>query len=630
MKNKKSPAYNISLDSALKQGGFYGSDGSWNSLVKLDGRILRGRVETLVIKKEQQQLFMHIKPFNKKKYRIPGGSFERDVPNYIQAQNEVNEEAKIKVKNIINTGIHYTKLYSNNTIDEEIKWEGSYTEIYLAEYDGIYTGHVDKKDEDTDMYTYGRFYNIRDIYSILTDEHKSVIDSIFTIIEKSSISENVIILQESTTPVHYYPYYTPAEMNKLGVFNESKNRYSDIRDEAIEWYHEYTDTLHNDDSENWLKELQYRYAQYQNESSLDNKQLVLNLGWNPEIPVTLENVLKASANTKKRIEVKKEFTIPLNENIIFDKRDQVFNLDKFENGESNIIFIIGLPGAGKTTLSETISEQYNAEIFHLDYFQSYHNLSIGKYKNSNDVSWNILKKYMKQNPKVEADSINFCNIDLYSFKEYFAPFFKWLIKELESDKGHKYIIEGIHPILFIKYKYIKKYPIYCVNTAAIKAMLRHWYRDEWSLRDIIHHGYGDILRYVEYDKEYTHYKDGIREDAVDEAMIYDPIGGGYIKSPFTEQDFTYTAKMLQSKLDLFHKENKYLCIKNRDIESDDGGWVFAEYDVSDKASSLNVMNFISVENMYIDTTQFPGKIEVPEAIKSFGTLKVIDVDGYLD
>lgn len=88
--------------------------------------------------------------------------------------------------------------------------------------------------------------------------------------------------------------------------------------------------------------------------------------------------------------------------------------------------------------------------------------------------------------------------------------------------------------------------------------------------------------------------------------------------------------MLQSKLDLFHKENKYLCIKNRDIESDDGGWVFAEYDVSDKASSLSVMNFISVENMYIDTTQFPGQIEVPEAIKSFGTLKVIDVDGYLD
>ena len=108
MNHKGVTGYNITLDQALKQGGFYGPTGIWNSLVKIDGLVLRARVETLVIKKDLQQIYMHITNFAKKKYRIPGGSCEKDIPNYIQAANECNEEARIAVKNAINTGIHYT------------------------------------------------------------------------------------------------------------------------------------------------------------------------------------------------------------------------------------------------------------------------------------------------------------------------------------------------------------------------------------------------------------------------------------------------------------------------------------------------------------------------------------------
>ncbi|MCI9005778.1 MAG: hypothetical protein HFH39_11215 [Lachnospiraceae bacterium] len=34
---------------------------------------------------------------------------------------------------------------------------------------------------------------------------------------------------------------------------------------------------------------------------MDNKQLILDLGWNPEVHPTLENVLRASEETKKRL-----------------------------------------------------------------------------------------------------------------------------------------------------------------------------------------------------------------------------------------------------------------------------------------------------------------------------------------
>lgn len=313
VRRKSASGYNISLDAALKQGGFYSSTGIWNSLIRLDGKILRGRVETLVFKKDLQQVFMHVTNFNKKRYRVPGGSFEKDTPNYIQAQNEVNEEARIKVKNLVNSGQHYTRIYDKqrkfDDVEDRLKWAGTYTEVYVAEYDGPYDGNIDEEDKDEDMYKYGKFYNIYEIYSILSDTHKIIIDSIFPVINKGAISESMMVLQESDNQIHYYPYYTPREMSKLGIFNESKNRYSDIEDEAIEWYLEYTDTLHNPDSENWLKELQYRYDNYIRESTLENKQLILDIGWNPEVPVTMGNILKASDKTKERINIPVENTI---------------------------------------------------------------------------------------------------------------------------------------------------------------------------------------------------------------------------------------------------------------------------------------------------------------------------------
>lgn len=529
MNHKGVTGYNITLDQALKQGGFYGPTGIWNSLVKIDGLVLRARVETLVIKKDLQQIYMHITNFAKKKYRIPGGSCEKDIPNYIQAANECNEEARIAVKNAINTGIHYIKKYKNpdkwDGIRKELMWTGTYTEVYVGEYDGPFTGKVDDEDKDDDMYNNGRFYNISEVYDILTEKHKQVIDDIFPVIKRSEIKEgtDMIYGDDNNKTVHYYPYYTPREMYKLGVHNESKNKYSDIQDDAIEWYHEYTDTLYNPDSENWLKELQERYDEYILNPTRETQQLVLNLGWNLFVVPTLENILIASKRTEEKLKLEQKETeeIVIKEEMIFSKKDIVVNIDDFDSGKSNILFITGLSGSGKTTMSSELCEQYGATKLSLDFFQNYHSIQ-------NDPKFSIIKstrkdipvmvwidKYMKLNPDVKKQSHMFSNIDMVSFKDYFTPFFKWLIKELKKDNG-KYIVEGLHVMLYIPYKDIKKYPLICINTSAIKSIVRHWMRDEWTIKDIVQNGYDDILLFKRWNDTYTDFK-----KSIDESILFE-------------------------------------------------------------------------------------------------------------
>ena len=39
-------------------------------------------------------------------------------------------------------------LFQVKVAESEVEWNATYTEIYVAEYDSIYRGHIDKEDED--------------------------------------------------------------------------------------------------------------------------------------------------------------------------------------------------------------------------------------------------------------------------------------------------------------------------------------------------------------------------------------------------------------------------------------------------------------------------------------------------
>ena len=52
--------------------------------------------------------------------------------------------------------------------------------------------------------------------------------------------------------------------------------------------------------------------------------------------------------------------------LLKNKIKHMFNLEKFENGNCNVLFITGFSGSGKTTLGEELSCKYNCSLVELD------------------------------------------------------------------------------------------------------------------------------------------------------------------------------------------------------------------------------------------------------------------------
>lgn len=169
----------ITLEKALEDGGYYDQYGTWNSILKLDSdpdSIYRGRVEALILRDNSVYLAK-----NANGYRLPGGSFEKDIPNEIQVQNECKEEARIIIKNVLDTQLSYTENFSKPpkwAIEQKLPvlWTGKYTKVYVAEYGKMYRGFIDYRDRDDNMYVNGRFYDLDEVYDILSPIHKQAID----------------------------------------------------------------------------------------------------------------------------------------------------------------------------------------------------------------------------------------------------------------------------------------------------------------------------------------------------------------------------------------------------------------------------------------------------------------------
>lgn len=184
----------MTIEKAISQGGYYNTDGDWNCIITLDkypGKILRGRVEVLILK--DGKLFMYIR--NNGSYRIPGGGFDRGVLNKDQAFIETKEEAKIIIKNIRFTGITYTYLYEDISAcsDNEIPYDGTYNEVYVADYKDEYEGYIRKGLSDMELTNKGKFYDLSEVEDILREPHKQALMNLFNgAITESACNNNLI------------------------------------------------------------------------------------------------------------------------------------------------------------------------------------------------------------------------------------------------------------------------------------------------------------------------------------------------------------------------------------------------------------------------------------------------------
>lgn len=102
-----------------------------------------------------------------------------------------------------------------------------------------------------------------------------------------------------------YPYFTPKEMDELGVFNDNieDNFYkAPSNPEAKEWYNIYSSTLNP--GNDWFRKVREEAARFIKEPSKENKQRLLEYGWNPEIPFDIEIAKKVSEITKNKLKDK--------------------------------------------------------------------------------------------------------------------------------------------------------------------------------------------------------------------------------------------------------------------------------------------------------------------------------------
>ena len=181
---------------ALKNNGYYDENHIWNGIITFpnDNRIYRHRVETLIINNNKE---VFVKRKTNGSYTLPGGSVEKDIPNSKQAENECREEARMKVKNIVDTGIRYTEIKDKPhpwVAKQPIVWTGYYTEIFVADYDGRDRNPVDELDKDP-IVASGRWYTIKECYKFFRKEHREALNFYLKRVKEMKEAANNIVTE---------------------------------------------------------------------------------------------------------------------------------------------------------------------------------------------------------------------------------------------------------------------------------------------------------------------------------------------------------------------------------------------------------------------------------------------------
>lgn len=161
----------ITLEQIIQHRGYYDINGDWNSILtfkQYPGQLFRGRVEVFIFDRNNN-VYMNI---GKGRYRIPGGSFERNRSYKYQVSAEAKEEARIILGKITDTGYSYFKFFKNIYPNCKIHWNGTYNRVYIADFESWYYGPIKKSVRDDYMCNYGRFVPFDYAVNYLTYHHQ--------------------------------------------------------------------------------------------------------------------------------------------------------------------------------------------------------------------------------------------------------------------------------------------------------------------------------------------------------------------------------------------------------------------------------------------------------------------------
>ena len=162
----------------------------------------------------------------------------------------------------------------------------------------------------------------------------------------------------------------------------------------------------------------------------------------------------------------------INEGYIFSKDNLFINFDKFKDGKTNICFVTGLSGSGKSTEAEKLAKEYNAEWIELDIFEHCKEFSDGELKQAGQVFYDYLSNHKDIWNKLKNNELHGNDLN-----NEIAKFIKYCIRWCLKHKEDKWIIEGVQVFSFIDPKEIKSYPIVFIRASMLKSILQRWKRN---------------------------------------------------------------------------------------------------------------------------------------------------------
>lgn len=208
----------------------------------------------------------------------------------------------------------------------------------------------------------------------------------------------------------------------------------------------------------------------------------------------------------------------------FENKDEGINIDKWESGESNLMFVTGLSGSGKSTIAKKICEEYNAEYVELDDVYGATVLS-KRQKEYGKVINRYISEIGEQNVFGGIKDLNmfdFVRKHKQIFDKEYQRFIDWIIAYAEHNKNSRFVVEG--SFFFqcdIKAETIEDYPIIFKGTALNTTLYRRIARStkkknpvKKTLKSIKYtvKNYDELKR---HDTLYSDYRDTFKQESLD-------------------------------------------------------------------------------------------------------------------
>lgn len=178
------------------------------------------------------------------------------------------------------------------------------------------------------------------------------------------------------------------------------------------------------------------------------------------------------------------------ESYVLSKEDTIYNMDKYQNGQNNVCFIIGHSGSGKTTLANDlfIEDTGDVSLLCLDNIIWNECLPLKEWKEHGEVPYLFFKGPGKKYFHISDEEIskNYKGMDntLYPHKESYEyaiihDFIDFALEYASKHLEEHFIIEGLWIFLFMKPEDIDKYTVIIKGTSFFKSYLRAFKRD-WN------------------------------------------------------------------------------------------------------------------------------------------------------